>query len=133
MMICLSRSCISFSLSQPSLCVYPSLLAEINNEINDNRPENCFGFCSATILLSRHAVFFFFCRAFSFLLPGLTGGKRDSNDHPARNLLDIYYALVLRSRKGRLSRSVTSRTILVSSRISTSSLLIIVPMDLSGF
>lgn len=124
MTICLSRSRSSFShVSLPSLHVYPSPIVEINNEINDNRPENCFGFCSATILLSRHAVFFFslVCSRFSFLLSGSTRGKRDSSDHPARNLLDIYCASlslslsISQNRKGGLFRPVTSRTMFASS------------------
>jgi len=100
---------LSSSLSLPSLCVYSSPLAEINNEINDNRPENCFGFCSATILLFR-LFFFLFTRAFSFLLPGSTRGKRDLSDHPARNLLDIYcaslsFSLNFAESKGRIISS----------------------------
>lgn len=101
--VCLVFASSIYSLLPCVLSPYLSPFMKINNEINDNRPENCFGFCSATILLSRGTFFSF---AFPFLF-GLDWGKTWlRGDHPARNLLVIYCVSVLHSRKGRLSRSV---------------------------
>lgn len=72
-------------------------------------PKTVLGFVARPSFYSG-CFFFLFTRAFSFLLPGSTRGKRDLSDHPARNLLDIYcaslsFSLNFAESKGRIISS----------------------------
>lgn len=59
---------------------------KINNEINDSRSGNCFGFCSATVLLCSHP-------GYPFFPPAIVADShpfRQKRAIPATTRLEIY-------------------------------------------